>query len=1277
MEEPAGEAASGSIILRDLKVIDTMELPNYSRQLMQQLYTLRKEEQFCDCTLFIGNTKFRAHKLVLAASSLLFKSLLDNTDTISIDQAVVCPEEFAVLLEMVYTGKVPPGKHNFTKVVSVADNLQMFDIAVSCKNIVANLMKHTAANEVQVSPLAENEVTQHIIAQKPAGTDKHWLSQESGKNEVSDSGNAEVSMISDQSIPMKRLRCTDTVDFVEMTLPFEENVMFADNVEPKQDAEHKQNLPEGSTDDSQDICNSSDGVGMISEETVPEGSNKKEKPEIPEEFRNLTEQEFLLQHKHDLAEAVQDLRALVDSVTKCDDIPLPEKKVFLDCCKEAESSEVFSRLLDKVTEEKTLQLETLLFVLDQSKEAYPRLKTVLQNLNQNLPIEHLILTGRIDTEDFLLNLYLHKEVVLESVTDLSPLLACLDSAEGAVFSEEDKKVIAECCQGETARDVVAKLLMKVIEEGQLSAETTLNLLRKMKEVYPVLQSLLRTHTAEPGITTKSEVKNLEDFAFGLLRRYQENIVDAVTELQTLRNILSICEDISDGDKQRIQDLIKEKDVVDCISNLMEAVLEKRTLAALTLWKVLIRMKEDVPKLSTLLDELQKEPDGLQLILSVSDEESKAFNILKRHRQLIINTIEDISPLLDCLVPGVENLSTETIEILKSCCFKDTAGQSLESILGKILDERLIPALVFCKLLHMISESYPSLELVMKTMENAGLFKEAMCDVEEDQKEYPMDQEEGGEELGEHPANTEHVKAGSSDPADEMKPKCKPRGKQDLCCTACGKTFMFKCRLDLHLTRCRKIGLVKAVDCQECGETGTSQKDLEKDREDAHDAPKGKKRRLPVSCDICGKSFAHQSGMQYHKRSDHFDEKPFSCNDCGAKFAANSTLKNHMRLHTGEKPFFCKHCDMTFMQAAALAYHMKKKHSEGKMYACQYCDAVFAQSIELTRHVRTHTGDKPYVCRECGKGFSQANGLSMHLRSFHNIEDPYDCQKCRMSFPSLEDHKNHIQKIHPPEYNPCDVCGKNFSAPSLLERHMVTHVGGKPYNCEICDKAYQQLSGLWYHNRTRHPDVFAAQNHRSPKFATLTCSACEKSFASITALNKHMKSDHSDIRMLECEECKETFASQALLHVHTKSKHSGIHPFKCSYCPSTFRFPGALQHHLSTEHPTQQSSTSLLGDCAQLFSSQLDLDEYQRSKHAKILVANVQEATQMVIQTSEQLTTTQQVISVEETHLTGVESQVYVALPDSHSGSSGQHEIVALKVDDILDGTVTLICGETP
>lgn len=70
-------------------------------------------------------------------------------------------------------------------------------------------------------------------------------------------------------------------------------------------------------------------------------------------------------------------------------------------------------------------------------------------------------------------------------------------------------------------------------------------------------------------------------------------------------------------------------------------------------------------------------------------------------------------------------------------------------------------------------------------------------------------------------------------------------------------------------------------------------------------------------------------MTYHKRTEHFEEKPFTCDDCGAKFGANSSLKNHMRLHTGEKPYRCKHCDMSFGVAAALAYHTKKKHSEGK------------------------------------------------------------------------------------------------------------------------------------------------------------------------------------------------------------------------------------------------------------------------------------------------------------------------------------------------------------
>lgn len=125
-----------------------MELPSYSQQLLLQLYALCKEQRFCDCTISVGNIYFRAHKPVLAAASLLFKTLLDSTDAISIDASVVSPEEFALLLEMTYTGKLPVGKHNFSKIISLADSLQMFDVAVSCKNLLTNLVNCSVQGQV-------------------------------------------------------------------------------------------------------------------------------------------------------------------------------------------------------------------------------------------------------------------------------------------------------------------------------------------------------------------------------------------------------------------------------------------------------------------------------------------------------------------------------------------------------------------------------------------------------------------------------------------------------------------------------------------------------------------------------------------------------------------------------------------------------------------------------------------------------------------------------------------------------------------------------------------------------------------------------------------------------------------------------------------------------------------------------------------------------------------------------------------------------------------------
>lgn len=94
------------------------------------------------------------------------RSLLEGSDTISIDTEMVSSQEFLCLLDMIYTGKLPLGKHNVSRIIAAADSLQMFDVAVGFKNILTCLVnqqpsgqdfaKHTAVAANLTSSKAES-----------------------------------------------------------------------------------------------------------------------------------------------------------------------------------------------------------------------------------------------------------------------------------------------------------------------------------------------------------------------------------------------------------------------------------------------------------------------------------------------------------------------------------------------------------------------------------------------------------------------------------------------------------------------------------------------------------------------------------------------------------------------------------------------------------------------------------------------------------------------------------------------------------------------------------------------------------------------------------------------------------------------------------------------------------------------------------------------------------------------------------------------------------------
>ncbi|GBL90043.1 MDS1 and EVI1 complex locus protein, partial [Araneus ventricosus] len=93
---------------------------------------------------------------------------------------------------------------------------------------------------------------------------------------------------------------------------------------------------------------------------------------------------------------------------------------------------------------------------------------------------------------------------------------------------------------------------------------------------------------------------------------------------------------------------------------------------------------------------------------------------------------------------------------------------------------------------------------------------------------------------------------------------------------------------------------------------------------------------------------------------------------------------------------------------AADHYMKAKKNKEK-YSCKFCGKVFPRSANLTRHLRTHTGEQPYKCKYCDRSFSISSNLQRHVRNIHNKEKPFKCPLCERCFGQQTNLDRHLKK----------------------------------------------------------------------------------------------------------------------------------------------------------------------------------------------------------------------------------------------------------------------------
>ncbi|XP_039279351.1 zinc finger protein 3 homolog isoform X2 [Nilaparvata lugens] len=261
--------------------------------------------------------------------------------------------------------------------------------------------------------------------------------------------------------------------------------------------------------------------------------------------------------------------------------------------------------------------------------------------------------------------------------------------------------------------------------------------------------------------------------------------------------------------------------------------------------------------------------------------------------------------------------------------------------------------------------------------------------------------------------------------------------------------------------------------------------------------------------------------------------------------------------------------------------------EGQVYTCLLCsadDKVTGDAKAIIAHMRDTHALRLYVCDICGQEYLKRNDLMAHLNEHVNSEEgDFQCEICNRIFSNLRLFRVH-RRMHLPQSKnwTCDQCGKRYLSRNMLEEHMNSHTGARPYQCSVCGKDFASKYTFRSHEKTHteRPRPFAcSQPH------------CTKSFLTQQNLLQHERT-HSGVKNYSCEECGKCFGTARNLEVHCLV-HTGFKPFICRLCGKAFARKAEIRDHERTHTGEKPYQCEF---CGATFSQRSNLQSHKRATH---------------------------------------------------------------------------------